>query len=125
MTTSTSLSGVVAANLRGVNSFDVDAVMATFAEDAYVNDARREIRGATAIRQWVAKEIVGDHVTIEPLEAAEHYGDVVVRGRYDGDYDKSKLPNGELIMTNYFGVRDGKIVSLAIINNRTSEYDPA
>jgi hypothetical protein len=115
--------GVVADHLRGVNSFDVDAVMATFADDAIVNDARREIRGRDAIRRWVAKEIVGDHVTIELLEVSDHYGDVVTRGRYDGDYDKSALPGGELVMSSYFAIRDGRIVTLAIINNRPSEYD--
>lgn len=124
-TSETQSDGVVAEHLRGINSFDVDAIMATFADDAYVNDARREIRGAAAIRRWVTKEIVGDHVTIEPLEVVDHYGDAIVRGRYDGDYDKTNLPGGELFMSSYFGIRDGKIVSLAIINNRPSEYTDA
>jgi hypothetical protein len=44
------------------------------------------------------------------------------RGRYDGTYDKTNLP-GELIMSNYFSVRDGKIVSLAVIRNQPSEYN--
>jgi hypothetical protein len=119
-----SLAGVVAEHLRAVNAFDTDAVMATFAPDAYVNDNRREIRGTQAVRRWVEKEMVGDHVTIEPLEVLDHYGDIIVRGRYDGDYDKSNLPD-ELIMNNYFAVRDGKIVSLAVIRNQPSEYDQA
>jgi limonene-1,2-epoxide hydrolase len=123
-TTEISLVGVVAEHLRAVNAFDTDAVMATFAPDAYVNDNRREIRGAQAVRRWVEKEMVGDHVTIQPVEVLDHYGDIIVRGRYDGDYDKSNLPD-ELIMTNYFAVRDGKIVSLAVIRNQPSEYDQA
>jgi len=123
-TTETTLTGVVAEHLRAVNSFDTDAVMATFAADAYVNDARREIRGTDAVRRWVEKEMVGDHVTIEPVEVIEHYGDVIVRGRYDGDYDKPNLP-AELIMSNYFTIRDGKIVALAVIFNQPSEYDEA
>jgi hypothetical protein len=123
-TTEISLVGVVAEHLRAVNAFDTDAVMATFAPDVYVNDNRREIRGAQAVRRWVAKEMVGDHVTIEPVEVLDHYGDIIVRGRYDGDYDKSNLPD-ELIMNNYFAVRDGKIVSLAVIRNQASEYDQA
>jgi hypothetical protein len=123
-TTEISLVGVVAEHLRAVNAFDTDAVMATFAPDAYVNDNRREIRGAQAVRRWVEKEMVGDHVTIEPVEVLDHYGDIIVRGRYDGDYDKSNLPD-ELIMSNYFAVRAGKIVSLAVIRNQPSEYDQA
>jgi hypothetical protein len=69
----------------------------------------------------VNREMVGDNVTIEPVEVLDHYGDTIVRGRYDGTYDKTNLP-GELIMSNYFSVRDGKIVSLAVIRNQPSEY---
>ena len=124
MTTEIPLAGVIAEHLRAVNSFDADAIMATFAPDAYVNDNRREIRGVAAVRRWVEKEMVGDHVTIEPVEVLDHYGDVIVRGRYDGDYDKTNLPE-VLIMSNYFSIRDGRIVSLAVINNRPSEFDDA
>ncbi|HEX4219550.1 MAG TPA: nuclear transport factor 2 family protein [Acidimicrobiales bacterium] len=120
MTTAT-LPPVVADYLAGVNAFDVDAVVATFAPDAYVNDARREITGIEAIRRWVEKEMVGDHVTMEPLEVVDHHGDTIVRSRYDGTYDKTNLP-GELVMSDYFSVRDGKIVSLAVIRNQPSPY---
>jgi hypothetical protein len=37
-----------------------------------------------------------------------------VRTRYDGTYDKANLPD-PLIMTNYFSLRDGKIITLAVI----------
>ena len=122
MATARRLTGVVAEHIRAVNDFDTDAIVATFADDAYVNDNRREIRGADAIRRWVKKEMVGDNVTIEPLEVLDNYGDIIVRGRYDGSYDKTNLP-AELIMSNYFSVRDGKIVSLAVVRNQPSEYD--
>ena len=112
---------VVVAYLAGVNAFDVDAIMATFAEDAYVNDARREISGVDAIRRWAEKEMVGDHVTMEPLEVVDHYGETIVRSRYDGTYDKTSLP-AELIMSDYFTVRDDKIVSLKVIRNQPSPY---
>ena len=118
---SASLPPVVASYLAAVNAFDVDAIVAAFAPDAYVNDACREIRGVDAIRRWVEKEMVGDHVTMEPLEVVDHYGDTIVRSRYDGTYDKTNLP-GELVMSDYFSVRDGKIVSLAVIRNQPSPY---
>ena len=111
----------MAGYLAAVNAFDVDAIVAAFAPDAYVNDARREIRGVDAIRRWVEKEMVGDHVTMEPLEVVDHYGDTIVRSRYDGTYDKTNLPD-ELVMSDYFSVRDGKIVSLAVIRNQPSPY---
>jgi hypothetical protein len=115
------LACIVAEHIRAVNAFDVEAIAATFAEDAYVNDNRREICGINAIRRWVEKEIVGDHVTIEVREVIDHYGDTIVRGAYDGEYDKSDLPK-ELILSNYFTIRDGRIVSLVIIFNQPSPY---
>ena len=117
----TELPPVVAEHISSVNAFDLDRIVATFTPDAYVNDDRREIRGVEAIRRFMAKEIVGDRVTMEVQEAIEHYGDVIVRAKYDGDYDKTNLPD-ELILTNYFSLRDGKIVSLSIIFNRPSPY---
>jgi hypothetical protein len=120
-TPTTALTGVLADHVAAVNSFDTDAIVATFAEDAYINDVQREIRGLDAIRRFVAKEIVGDHVTMEVTEVIDHHGDTIVRAAYDGDYDKTGLPV-PLILTNYFSVRDGEIVSLVTINNRPSEY---
>ena len=120
-TTTTSLPPVVAGHIAAVNAQDEDAIVATFAGDALVNDARREFWGAEAIRRWVAREMVGDHVTIEITDVLEHRGDTIVRGRYDGTFDKTNLPD-ELILTNYFTVRDGKFVSLIIIHNTPASY---
>jgi ketosteroid isomerase-like protein len=108
---------VIADHIAAVNRFDLEAILATFAPDALVNDARREFWGAAAIRAWVAKEMVGDRVTIAVTEVVEHHGMTVVRGRYDGNYDKTNLP-AELILSNYFVVRDGKIVQLFVIRNQ-------
>jgi hypothetical protein len=112
------LDKVIAEHLAAVNAFDTDAIVATFTEDAFVNDARREFRGIDAIRAWIEREMVGDKVTIDVREVVDNYGDTIVRGAYDGEYDKTNLPAGELIMSNYFGVRDGRITSLIIIRNQ-------
>jgi ketosteroid isomerase-like protein len=112
---------VVAEHIDAVNAFDTDRIVSTFAPDAYVNDNRREIRGAEAIRKFIDKEFVGDHVTMEVREVIDHYGDIIVRAKFDGTYDKTNLPD-ELIMTSYFAVRDGKITSLAVIFNQPSPY---
>src|ERR1700689_4824602 len=117
----TELDKVIADHIAAVNAFDTDAIVATFAEDAYVNDNRREIAGLSAIRRWVEQEMVGDKVTLEVREVVDHYGDTIVRAAYDGEYDKPNLPD-ELVMSNYFSVRDGKIVSLAVIRNSPSPY---
>jgi ketosteroid isomerase-like protein len=112
----TALTGIVAEHIDAINAGDIDRTVATFAEDAYVNDNRREFIGIDAIRDWVAQEVVSEKVTIEVREVSDQYGDTVVRVAYDGAFDRTNLPD-EITMTNYFSVRDGKIVSLMIIFN--------
>jgi hypothetical protein len=116
MTHPATLAPVLAEYIAAVNAFDEDAIVATFADDALVNDVHREFWGREVIRGWVARELVGDRVTVEVTEVLDHHGDTIVRGRYDGDYDKTNLPD-ELILTSYFTVRDGTIVTLIVIPN--------
>ena len=116
-----SLPPVVAGHIEAVNAHDEDAIVATFAADALVNDAHREFWGTEAIRRWVTREMTGDRVTIDVTEVLEHHGDTIVRGRYDGTFDKTSLPD-DLILTNYFTVRDGKVVSLIVIRNTPPAY---
>ena len=117
----TELPPIVGEHIAAVNAFDTDRIVATFAPDAYVNDNRREIWGAEAIRKFMDKEIVGNQVTMEVREVIDHYGDIIVRTRWDGTYDKTNLPD-ELIVTSYFSIRDNGIVSLTIIVNQPSPY---
>jgi hypothetical protein len=106
--------------VTAVNAFDVGAALGEFAEDALVNDIRREFRGQTAIRRWIEQEIVGDRVTLAMLGFREHYGDVIVTSRVDGAYDKTGLPD-PLVLTFYFTLRltphGDRIVQLIIIRN--------
>ena len=53
MNTSTVFGGVVAEYVAAVNAFDEHAVVATFADDALVNDVRREFSGKDAIRRSI------------------------------------------------------------------------
>jgi hypothetical protein len=116
------LNPIIAQHIAAVNAFDTNAIVSTFADDAFVNDNHREFWGIDAIRRWVEKEMVGDKVTIDVREVVDHYGDTIVRGAYDGEYDKTNLPAGDLILSNYFSVRDGKIVSLIVIRNTPADY---
>jgi len=54
-------------------------------------------------------------------EVLDHYGDTVVRAAYDGTFDRADLPD-EIVLTRYFSVRDGEIVSLAIVFNQPADY---
>jgi hypothetical protein len=117
----TELPAIVAEHVAAVNAFNTDGIVNTFAADAYVNDNRREIWGTDAIWKFMDKEIVGDHVTMQVREIIDHYGDIIVRTKWDGTYNKTNLPD-ELIVTSYFSLRDDKIVSLTIIVNEPSPY---
>lgn len=110
----TELTGVVAEYVDAVNASDIDRILATFAEDAFVNDARREIRGADAIRRFAEKEIVGDNLRMELVEVFDHHGQKIVRAAFDGDFDKTGLPD-PLVLTSYFGVEDERITSMVTI----------
>ena len=113
---------VIAAHIAAVNAFDLDAIMATFADDALVNDAQREFFGTESIRAWARRELVGDKVTMAVTDVVHHHTLTIVRARYDGDYDKTNLP-AELILTNYFTVESGKITSLITLRNRPATSD--
>jgi hypothetical protein len=112
----TEISAAARRYVDAVNACDIDAVMATFAPDALVNDNNREFADHDSIRTWVANEIVGARVTMEITECIDRSEITVLRARYDGDYDKTNLPD-ELILTNYLVVRDGLIAALFIIFN--------
>jgi hypothetical protein len=109
---------IIADHVAATNRGDPDGLMATFASDALLNDARREFLGHAAIRAWADKEIFGDHVTLDVQTAYENYGDVILRARVDGDFDRTNLPD-PVILTYYFSVRNDKITQLIVTLNKT------
>lgn len=58
---------------------------------------------------------------MEVREVVDHLGDIIVRAKHNGDNDKTNPPD-ELIMSSYFALRDGKIVSVAVIFNQPSPH---
>jgi SnoaL-like domain len=113
----TNLPRVIANHIAAHNKPDPEALMATFAPDALVNDAHREFLGRDAIRAWADKEIFGDHVTMDVQRAYEHHGDIIVRARIEGDFDKTNLPD-PVILTYYFSVQNNLIAQLIILLNK-------
>jgi hypothetical protein len=114
--TVTTLPPAVQGYVAASDAFDGDSLIAWFAEDAFVNDARREFWGADAIRRLLDREVIGDRVTMNVTSAAGHRGDVVVNAVMDGEYEKAGLPD-PLVLTHYFTIRDDRIVRLIIIRN--------
>lgn len=112
------LTGPVAAYFEAMNRFDTDALLATFTDDALVNDIQREFGNSASIRRWADKEIIGDKVVAKTFrEVRAHHGDVIVTAVMDGEYDKTNLP-AELELTFYFSLDGDKIARLIILHNK-------
>ena len=116
------IDGIVAELFTAINAFETEAIMDTFTDDALVNDVQREFWGKDEIRGWVEREIVGAKVTVEVTDAIQHDGLTIVQGVYDGEYDKTGLPD-PLILTHYVTVAQdtGRIANLIVINNRPAQ----
>ena len=106
----------VAHYIAASNAGDLDAMMATFADDALVNDHRCDFPGSAAIRAWAAREIVADRVTMDVVAAKRRGGSVAVRARVDGNFDKKGLPD-PLVLDFYFSCNATQIEQLIIILN--------
>lgn len=112
----TQLPAPIAAYIKAVNEFDSEALLATFTDDALVNDVHREFWGIDAIKKWSDREIISDRVTMEMTKVTEHYGSIIVAANMDGNYDKTGLPD-PLVLTFYFSLHGDKIAQLIILHN--------
>lgn len=64
---------LVAAYVEATNSFDLERLLATFADDALVNDQLRDYWGKSAIREWAAHDIIGERLTMDVTGVVEHH----------------------------------------------------
>jgi hypothetical protein len=111
------LPSLVAAYVEATNSCDLERLLATFAEDALVNDQLRNYWGNPAIREWAKRDIVGQRLTMNVTRVITHYGNFIVTANVDGDYDKRGLPD-PLVLAFYFTAQSDLIVQLIILHNR-------
>jgi hypothetical protein len=108
----------VAAFVRAVNGCDLEALLATFVDDALVNDQLHDYWGKQQLREWASNDIIRDRLTIHAVKSIRHYGQVIVTAHVGGDFDKRGLPN-PLVLAFYFSVPDDKIVQLIILRNQS------
>ncbi len=108
---------LLAAYVEATNSFDLDRLLTTFADDALVNDQLRDYSGREAIKEWAARDIIGQGLTMEVTSAIEHYGNLIVTANVDGIFDKRGLPD-PLVLAFYFSFHGDQIVQLIILRNR-------
>ena len=112
-----SLAKPIADYVNASNAFDTAAMLATFKDDALVNDIQREFWGKEAIRAWIHKEHVGARVKIKIVKVVERYDDVILTAKIGRESDSGSIPN-PLVLTFYFNVRAGKISQLIILQNK-------
>jgi hypothetical protein len=108
---------LIAAYVEATNSFDLERLLATFADDALVNDQLRDYWGKAAIREWAERDIIGERLTMVITTIIEHYGNFIVSANVDGNFDKRGLPD-PLVLAFYFTPHDDRIVQLIILRNR-------
>jgi hypothetical protein len=108
---------LVAAFVEATNSFDVERLMATFAEDALVNDQLRDYWGKPAIREWAERDIIGVRLTMKVTKLIHHYGNFIATADVDGVFDKRGLPD-PLVLAFYFTPHNNLILQLIILRNR-------
>ena len=100
-----------------LNGGDEAALLASLADDAFINDAQREFWGKADIAAFARKELLGPKITMAVRKAREHRGLVAVDAVIDGNFDRTGLPD-PLILTFYFGVDGDAIATLVIMRNR-------
>ena len=108
---------LVAAYVEATNNFDLEGLIATFAEDALVNDQLRDYWGKPAIREWAMRDIIGERLTMNVTNVINHHGNFIVTANVDGNYDKRGLPD-PLVLAFYFTAQSDLIVQLIILRNR-------
>ncbi|HEY0747929.1 MAG TPA: hypothetical protein VGD63_14610 [Steroidobacteraceae bacterium] len=108
----------VTAYIKATNLCDLDALLATFVDDALVNDQLTDYWGKEAIAAWAAREIIGEQLTLKVVKNVQHYGHSIVTAHVDGLFDKRGLPN-PLVLAFYFSSYNNKIVQLIILRNQS------
>jgi SnoaL-like protein len=105
---------VISVFIRAVNTGDLGALLATFAEDALVNGQLCEYRGRQAVSACAARDVIGEKLTLYVIEAVQQHGHVVLRAHVDGTFERRGLPD-PLVLALYFSAQGDEIVQLIIL----------
>ena len=112
------LPDVVGRFVTSVNAHAAAAVIATFADDALVNDEMIDRRGAIQIRSWVENDVVGKRLKLQVVGADLTGGRVVVTCHATGDFDAPYLPDPYVVRL-YASIKSDRIAQLIILPVQT------
>ena len=107
--TTTTLPQPIAAYIAAVNLQDIDAVTASFSEEAVVHDEGRARRGIGAIRKWAEEVSEKYHPSIEALSSASTGPTTIVAVRIAGNF-----PGSPIELSYVFALDGDKIARLGI-----------
>jgi hypothetical protein len=112
------LPSAVASFIQATNAGDLDSLLATFVDDALVNDQLRDYWGREAIAAWAARDVIAERLSLVVVNTIFHYGHSIVTAHVDGLFDKRGLPN-PLVLAFYFSSYGNKIVQLIVLRNQS------
>jgi hypothetical protein len=99
-----------------MNTFNSNAFMQTFLDDALVNDQQNDYRGKSNITEWADRDIIGEKVTMYVTSSHQQYSNLTITANVTGNYDKRGLPD-PIELSFYFSVIQNRIAQLIILNN--------
>jgi hypothetical protein len=105
----TKLSGPIANYIAAVNTWNIEAITACFADHAVVHDEKQDRQGITAVREWAEEVSAKYRPTVEVLGVTRTADTTVLAGRVSGDF-----PNSPLELRYAFTLDGGKIERLEI-----------
>jgi hypothetical protein len=112
------LPALIRSYVDATNDCNLEALLETFVDDALVNDQLRDYWGKNQIREWAARDIIGERLKMEVVNVVIHYGHIIVAAHVSGDFDKRGLPE-PLVLAFYFSAVNEKIVQLIILRNQS------
>ena len=106
----------VAAFVLAVNDGDLNALVATFARHALVNDQLREYWDKDAIADWAARDIIGQRLSLRVRSVVTNHAQTALAAEVTGEFDRRGLPE-PLVITFYFSSHESQLVQLVILRN--------
>src|SRR5260370_39207459 len=82
---------LIAEFVEAANSFDLERLMVSFADDALVNVQLRDYWGKAAIRRWAERDIIGEKLMIAVTKVVKHYETFLGSAEIDGNFDRRRF----------------------------------